>query len=468
MSLLRVMIFATLLVTQDYAAGRRVFDIHPPLSKLMLASVVKLSGFHTDVSYKEIGIEYKHDGYIWMRTVQALFGSTLAIFAFLSVRELGGSLQAAFFSGMLLVLELSFQTISRAVFMDPFLYFCIALGLYGALRTWRTNETPSSSTTSVIAWAFVAGLGMGGAFSTKHTGLGVIGVVGVIHLLKTFGPYRTQARLQKKSEQQVPSTTGRMFAAGVVMVVMIVSIYIASFIIHFLLGGEPIRKDLTWLGNVIDVNLKMLWANQRSVFHHHHGSQWQEWPILYRGLVYWWKHLEDKRHLCVYLFGNPLVYWLVLLALIASFVHGARNAFGLLLSNLRSKKPTKSSGGVGQQTHIRQGSTAVFLCVFGWVANYIPYPLLIKRTCFVYHYHPSLYFGILLCGVLLDYMTQSLPDSRRESVRIKIVTLLLALMLSTYVYYLPFSYALPLTDDEHEERRMMYFFPIFREIFPIW
>ena len=68
---------------QDYVAGRHVFDIHPPLCKLWLALIVKLSGFHTNVPYREIATPYTHDGYIWLRTSQALWGSTLPILGYL-------------------------------------------------------------------------------------------------------------------------------------------------------------------------------------------------------------------------------------------------------------------------------------------------------------------------------------------------------------------------------------------------
>jgi len=122
-----------------------------------------------------------------------------------------------------------------------------------------------------------------------------------------------------------------------------------------------------------------------------------------------------------------------------------------------------------QRSVARAKLGSVGLCLFGWLANYLPYPLFIARTCFAYHYHPSLYFGIILCGTFLDYVTESISDPRKRTrVRVLVTAAVLLSMLVTYVYYLPFSYAIPITQDEHEERRKMYFFPIFREIFPIW
>eukprot|EP00300_Choanocystis_sp_HF-7_P012937 c18091_g1_i3.p1 GENE.c18091_g1_i3~~c18091_g1_i3.p1 ORF type:complete len:306 (+),score=70.53 c18091_g1_i3:707-1624(+) len=304
---------------------------------------------------------------------------------------------------------------------------------------------------SIRWWTVQAGFWMGCAFSIKHTGLGVIGVVGVIHLIKTFSPH-----LRRASGSSIAPGTGfaRMFISGVAMVFEILSVYIGAFGVHFYLKAESYRSDWSFLYNVWDCNMKMIRANSVSVFHHHHGSQWWEWPFLYRGLVYWWKDLPDGTHICVYLFGNPIVYWLVLLTIAVSLLYFDKKFWVVFIEGVR---PSNYSAKL---------QISALICLFGWVANYLPYPLFITRTCFVYHYHPSLYFGILLCGIVLDLLARN--SKNPNATRVKIAAPLMLLVVVCYLYYLPFSYALPITQEEHEERRMMYFFPILRKIFPIW
>jgi dolichyl-phosphate-mannose--protein O-mannosyl transferase len=209
--------------------------------------------------------------------------------------------------------------------------------------------------------------------------------------------------------------------------------------------------------------------------------------------------------MCVYLFGNPIVYWLVLLTVIGGVLVIDKKMWMSFVEHVSTTEATKSK------------LFAVGLCLFGWIANYVPYPLFVKRTCFVYHYHPSLYFGILvsisfriglllkqisnlickkqtnkyktkqqknslmnifltfhfianlqLLGCLLDYATQYLGPRLRSPVRVSITIVLLLVALAAYVYYMPFSYAIPITDQEHEARRILHFFPQLRKVFPIW
>eukprot|EP00300_Choanocystis_sp_HF-7_P014961 c18890_g1_i2.p1 GENE.c18890_g1_i2~~c18890_g1_i2.p1 ORF type:complete len:485 (-),score=67.83 c18890_g1_i2:36-1490(-) len=437
---------------------------------------------------------YEHDAYIWMRLTQSFYGSWLPSIAFLTLRQLRVSLPAAAMGGLLVLFELSFQTISRAIFLDPFLHLSIGLSFLSAVTLWNTRDRK-------MFWILTVSCGfwMGCAFSTKHTGLGVIGVVGVTHLIKTILPvfsnkFQTREGLlpltpprhhnkpQPLMERIENVLGGDMFLSGVVMLVLISFVYYMCFVIHFIVikyagvdqDSMPDAYLNTLIGNnitsalgqpapsmfecIVHINRHMLKVNDATSFQHHHASQWQEWPLHYRGLVYWWRDVPESPgyHRCVYLFGNPLVYWLVLVGVLGSLY--------LIDKKLWCHFFEKIPMAPRQLALVTSGA----LCAFGWVANYLPYPLLVRRTCFVYHYHPSLYFGILCTAIVFDLLIHHMRTARRNLAWIATFVLVLGPILLTYFYYLPFSYALPLTDDEHEQRRKLYFFDSLRRLFPVW
>merc|ERR1712137_974969 len=93
--------------------------------------------------------------------------------------------------------------------------------------------------------------------------------------------------------------------------------------------------------------------------------------------------LYDHYYMQIYLFGNPLVYWYVLVSIPVSLIF-------VWKSSLRKQ---------------------ILLCLFGYLANFLPYAF-ISRTTYLYHYHPSLLFGIFLIGILLDLCTETRKSKR--------------------------------------------------------
>ena len=361
----------------------------------------------------------------------------------------------------LLIFELSFQTISRAVLLDSFLYSSIAFGFYCALRMWKEDDK-NGNNFQFWKWAILTGISIGSAFSIKHTGLSVVGYVGLIHLFKTMKPIYSPD--QKISDFY----RGRMLLAGFYLIFAVIFIYFLSFFLHFTIlthtgidedsMTESFRSSLigstvqlpmgeqvpSMLSNIIHLNRKMLEINSASIFEHYHSSSWYEWPILYKGIVYFWEVLSDRPdyHICVYLFGNPIVYWTGLLAILFAFIYCDRK-----LHFFFSDYPIAK---IDVDKFI-----PIFYCTFAYLSNMLPY-VLIKRTCYLYHYHPSLYFAIILIGLFFDKIT-----NRR--VKYYLASLLMLVVLIVYFYYLPFSYALPLTEAEHDARRWFK-----STLFPYW
>jgi dolichyl-phosphate-mannose--protein O-mannosyl transferase len=465
-------------MAQWYSARKYFFDIHPPLAKLCLGLIAHLTGFHTDVPYREIGSSYQHEAYYWLRFWQATWGALLPAVAFFTVKTMGGSLAACALSASFIVFELGLQTISRAVLLDSFLYFNIGMAFLCGLHMWKASSAfqmnHSMGGLGIWFWCLtlLTGTFMGFAFAIKHTGLMIVGVIGVVHLIMTFKPLVVKGWQRLRHGEDRPlnySYINNMFSAGVVMIFLIVAIHIISFVIHFkvmiytgvdedsmsdnyrsqLIGstiklpqGEAPQGMWT---NIYQINKKMLEVNMATFYEHYYCSPWYEWPIMYRGIMYDWINLPDGRHACVYLFGNPFVYWTVLLSLIVSLIYCDR------LTHL-SFTPYGLNN--AQRTYFFN----IGVCVFGWFSNMLPYLSFVKRPTYMYHYHPSLYMGILVTGLLFDVFTARL----KPKTKLILAGIIVLIIFFVYLFYLPFGYAWPLTEEEHERRRW------FKKYFPTW
>lgn len=167
---------------------------------------------------------------------------------------------------------------------------------------------------------------------------------------------------------------------------------------------------------------------------------------MWKGVMYEWVSLPDGKHACVYLFGNPIIYWIVLLGVFIGLIYGDHFVYVSMFVDNAKNSP------------IVMGN--LLLCTLGYFANYIPYPLLIKRPCYLYHYHPALIFGIFLLGSILDALKRKRYFN--NIIYYFLIFIIISASFASYIHFLPFSYNLPLTEEEHQMRRW------FNDIFKYW
>jgi len=189
------------------------------------------------------------------------------------------------------------------------------------------------------------------------------------------------------------------------------------------------------------LHLKMFEINAASKFYHKYESPWYEWPLLQRGVGYWWKVIPSE-NLAVHitLFGNPLLYWLTFLVVI----YETGYLIGLVYREESLSEIEKRFAMIGSYL------------LFGYAVNLLPY-LFITRTCFMYHYHPSLYFGILLDALLVDrvfrnYKSQSSAVKKKKLI---LSALLLGVCLLSYLYFMPYSFGIPMTMEDFERKKWL-------------
>lgn len=271
-------------VTAYCCTGERFFDIHPPHAKLLIAAVAKLSGYAGDSSFENIGQPYGAVSPFGFRAVSALTGTLLPLIIYALIRQLGGSARAAFFAALLVIFDNALTVQTRLMALDGLLL----LATFGSLAAYLVAEHALSAAKQWVAWAVVAGALAGLAVGSKFTGLLALGLIGILGLRRLFVAYRTPL-------------FRRWLLMGVFILVSAFLVYMAGWVIHFLLLTEPGGGDvwgvpqwekplaLSFWRETITLHKTMYNANNGLTIFHHDSSPWWGWPFMNNPVFYWHK-----------------------------------------------------------------------------------------------------------------------------------------------------------------------------------
>jgi dolichyl-phosphate-mannose-protein mannosyltransferase len=405
--------FASAYYTHQY-----YFDIHPPLGKLLIAGFGKLFNFHPEYSFANIGQAFPDKAYLALRFLPSLAGTLLPIIIFLLALELGLQPIAAFFAGMLTLLDNALLTQSRYILLDMFL---LDFGFAGLFSYFKYRNTGNSR------WLIPASILFGLSACVKWTGLAFIGLASIIELIDT---------IRNLGWNRVIRLV--IYFGAIPFVV-----YYSIFMIHFALltktgDGDafmtpefratlqgspdslnPAIKPLNGWQKFIELNKEMYTANQTLTATHPYGSKWYTWPLMLRPIYYWNGAAVSNQPTSIsnppaeekiYLIGNPFIWW------------GSTVAMLYLLLSLLGKQFFKDR-------------TALTL-LGGYVINFLPF-IGISRVMFLYHYLAGLIFAILMFAYCIH-------KTNRPRNLVIIFTIMAALL---FIFFAPLSYGLPL--DAH-------------------
>ena len=341
----------------QYHRGVYLFDIHPPLGKLVFYYVSVLFGYSADAcGYANISDDYGPDcAYLLLRGLAALFSTFTAPVVYGITRNFGGSIAAALVSAAAFVFDGLNAGEGRLILMDSQLIFWLALCLFSAQLWWkRYNENavalaawrdktggdrkgvPSRLSPSREAmkaandrldaagsdaprfffgpqrWAWLVWMGLvtSNCVAIKWTGLATPAMVGLESLL-AIGFLETA----------IP------FWELLIVLAVAAANYTWYFVVHFalmpksgdgdafmkiefqrkLIGNpnyDPLADHPGFWPSFFYLNAEMLRANARIQVRHAWESKWWEWPLNMRGILY---YARDGAN--VYLLGNSFVLW---------------------------------------------------------------------------------------------------------------------------------------------------------------
>lgn len=343
----------------------RFFDIHPPVGKLIIASVARSSGFQGNFPFEHIGQPFNGVSVLALRFVPALFGSVLAGIVYILLRQLGTSRILASIGGLAIAFDNALILESRLILTDSILLTTS----FGALATGIASVQTKSARAS---WVFVilAGLLAGASVGTKFTGAIAEGLVVVLFLATGLG---------KKS-----GTALSWLLKIVLFLLVALGVYLSAWWIHFALLTQPGSGDVWgvptghFFADFISLHQQMISANVHLTASHPYGSKWWTWPIMLRSVFYW----QGDGTKFIYLLGNPIVWW------------GAFICFCMAIVNIVRSSSRGSSAKLGM----------IWLMVIGYFASYVPL-MRVPRVLFLYHYLTPLLFSVIISVWFLDQLS---------------------------------------------------------------
>jgi dolichyl-phosphate-mannose-protein mannosyltransferase len=374
----------------DYLTHRFMFDVHPPLGRLIFTATAAVLGIAPATLNQPLPVPA-------MRIVPALCGTLLVPLLFLIMRQLGASRPVATLAAVAVLLDNALLVMSRLALPDIFL--------------------------------IVFGLG----------GLSALGVV-----LAAWGLDVLRRRAFARSDVR------RITGDAAALVVIPAAVYLTVFAIHFAVLTKSGPGD-TFMSARFQAQLpgsraynpaaprETFWEKLRETHHairygngalqnvtHPSSSPWYTWPIMKHPIGLWEATpAPPGSRAMIILLGNPIVWWGSLAMLFAG-------------AALIARRRSVLHGGY---------AFGYFLLLGAVLLDFVPFAA-IKRVMYLYHYMFALVFLIALAAYSLGLFSGWLRmDGWRFSSRRSLALYLgvIALMLIGFAYFLPFTYGWPLS-----------------------
>ncbi|MBU2036870.1 phospholipid carrier-dependent glycosyltransferase [Patescibacteria group bacterium] len=411
-----------------YSTGQYYFDIHPPLGKLMIAGFVRLTGLNPVFDFEKIGENLPANILLTLRFLPAFFGALFVLFFSWLAYLLSRSRQTALIAGFLILLDNAFLVQSKFILVDIFM-LCFEVLTLSFFFLWQQQTKFNAKWFGYLA---LTGAFAGLTISVKWTGLAVIGIMGVVLLVKVFSkklalylsssvshPEHIRSAQYKLREESIKDSSAKLSLAhayglrmtkfalfkesllGFFVVLLIAFIiYLLPFYLHFKLlpnsgpgdafmsqsfqqelkyGRDNVFQPLNFWQKFTELNKTMYTANANLTAEHPFGSKWYAWPLNSKPVYYWNQDTLDALpgwQARIYFSGNPVLWWLAGLSLI----------FVLLSSTTKNSR--------------RRLSPIFYILLLGYFANLLPF-IFVNRVAFLYHYLPTAMYAILILSLLL-------------------------------------------------------------------
>lgn len=460
---------------KNYHDGRYLFDIHPPLGKLILLLISKIFCGNPARELKSNGVAFGDISYVPLRVTSALFGAATSPVMLLIGRELGLSLPASILPAFAHALDNLSVVEGRVVVMDAQLTFFMAGALMASLKLFGCSPRDARRRMQLlIATALLSAAAVSVKWTTAVTPL-LIAIVSLVG----FPFMCTRLKFLE------------MALAGT----LAISLYIACFAVHFSLlpnagdgdGFMPVSFQSTlrnnshykpgargpgFVRNLVWLNGEMYRANARIKTRHHWESKWYQWVVNQRGLLYFDEAVGGGKRSRIYLIVNPAVSVAALFAVVGTIAVLLGVYLPTRMDRRAGRRMTsydKLHGFAARAGFLLAGyflnlvpylgkfspCSALLWCfvlVFSSSNIHLPYPFYlscateVSRCTFLYHYIPPLFYAELLLANLVNLAPPKL--------RWRLCVGLSAFMFVAFLYWAPWIYGSPLSAEGHRRRRL--------------
>lgn len=395
--------------TNAYVNRSFYSDIHPPLGKMTMALVAKLTGYPGHIWFaRSLGQPYieSESNFVSLRLTPILFGAFCPGLIYCALRHLGIQYLHAFTGALLTALEMSSIVEARIILSDAVLHFYTSLHILSFCYFLKKQDIFST---------LLAGITLGMAISCKLTALGLIALDGITQIVWIFTVF--------------PSIPKIILRATLLLVPM-VSVFIICWIIHYdilmykdhtgayyedfwskyLLQRRDHNKTYRGIRlinrNHIPLIIKDLQRTHKSNMRITSPHAWSSHPIN-------WPLLND-RYVLFHQIGNSQIKCL------ASPWAVWCSTFFICLT------PFCAIFGIFD--------SAILYSFLGWLFSYLPF-VLVPRDMFMYHYIVPLFFACMHVETLSNSISKRFPY-----IRIWLFVLVNALNVACFVYFAQWIY----------------------------
>ncbi|EAY21481.1 Dolichyl-phosphate-mannose-protein mannosyltransferase, putative [Trichomonas vaginalis G3] len=364
-----------------YRNGEYFYDIHPPLSKLIMYLHSYLTTYEENYDFNMLQFKnekYPNYNYVSMRSVNAFFAGLCPPIMFAIARAMGCSFNASLLISLMTISDICMIVQGRFILSDGILHFFSCCAILTFFLDYRLN--------TVFTFSLEA-LFIGLACCCKFTAGGIALCVFVFEFIYAF---------TKSDNKNRKTYILHAYYRCCFILLTIISCLLFTTVIHLellpyrpennetfvtpLINNPLVSKhDTNWTARAnsspvilrsFELLLHQLTSNLDRNMTHPYSSRWYQWPLLTgKSIVFW---TDDQR--MVVNMGSPLLYYPVFFLII----------IGIAYSYGRNKFCTKQ-----------------FICIVGYLCCLLPFAL-VPRVTFLYHYTLSLLFGILHAGVFVD------------------------------------------------------------------
>ena len=353
---------------------------HPPLGKIFISWTITLFGM-TPFGWRFAG---------------ALAGILMLPGVYLLAKQLTKKTWPAAFACALMALDCMHLTQTQIATIDSFPVLFIIFAFFFMLRFAQTDLREAGLKKSLLPLA-CSGLFMGLSIASKwigiYAGMG-LAVIFFAHCVR-------QMRL------------GLPVRRFLVLCLWCVPFFVVVPLAIYLLSYIPYMAYNTRIANFGDF-LAAVWRSQESMLSYHGTpglgmdhpfySPWWQWPIIGKPMYY-----ASKQYLpadsavshSIFSFGNPVLWWGALPALLAAVF-------------LRIRDRHYLCEGSEARWHLRSlsGDRRYAFVFVGLLAQYLPW-VLVPRGTYIYHYFASIPFLILILSLLLTDGDEVRPKAAR-------------------------------------------------------
>ncbi|PVZ98174.1 hypothetical protein BB558_005812 [Smittium angustum] len=188
---------------------------------------------------------------------------------------------------------------------------------------------------------------------------------------------------------------------------------------------------LTLWGKIMEYNKRMIETNNELIGDHPFASRPQKWPFLARGTAYW-----GGAGSVIYQLGNPAVWWLSSVSVIAFIVLVGVN-------HIYYKKTNTNL--------VEIDDANIFLLVVGYLLHYLPF-FLIGRELFLHHYFAALWFSMMVFVCLVAKLVNNVSKNK-VMVQLAVYSTLSLLIIHSYFTYFPITYGTQFTKKQCEKMK---------------